>query len=891
MTGESENGRRSLTLLVCLTVVLVSLVTCAHAQNLPPPDQADLFLDFRAKSITLSLPDAPEITKDLQPAIERAIGAPVHSVRTSENGGWTFFARSPGAFRWKGLMAEAIVRPAPIIAWLRKRDYRRMTVTFVAQHTPVAHAGPGSINVSSLEWHDFYYPLILVRERPIPEQVTFEYGYRIQDLFAPALAVVLPPLLAVLLALLARRTILQASVEDATAGWFAYARRVGHISLGMWLLTFCGFLATNGVQAIGFIGGQGRDELGWPISAAAMLVPAWLGRPAIAAISFPVIARVRGVTWTRADIVMQTFWSIALLLVPLLFSMIGFGALLDSEPRRGVAWLFAAMVGLRLCHAQLRRTTQLSPEAVTTGELRDRIFGLAEKAGVKLNQIYLFAAGKGKLANAFAMSNNNVIVTDYLLEHMSKREIDAIMGHELARLKHKHPVQLARVFLLTLAIPMVALLFYSAARDFSHIHGPDLTGTAFLLPLSFPIALLAMSFVSRRFERVADSGAVELAGDPEALISALAKLSRLNHIPTSWGRWTQGTVTHPATAARAQAIASHAGIAPNRVQELLDETSSDPERYALQVPAQGRVYSTMLRIQLQSRLSLQLTVATLLPIAACAAAAQYLHLSGAALVMAWIAGVLGAIGCNVAVLNFGAVQGLARVRRALAARLADEGYPQAGNGQFVQFSPGSETRAYDGATNWDAGFLIVAPGYVAYIGENVRFVLPANQITAARLQTGWPGWLPSPRVRIVWGDPESQLHGEFQIASADGPTVLSNSVRTEHLASTVDDHFNAHGSTAPIPPPLTDLGPPSIGSVTGLTVKESVRPGVVIRSVFAAAVYALCLSIVIGLEYLPDRGGAALYTIGAAIAMGLLQWFPISGAARWNAFTDKSQRC
>jgi Zn-dependent protease with chaperone function len=42
--------------------------------------------------------------------------------------------------------------------------------------------------------------------------------------------------------------------------------------------------------------------------------------------------------------------------------------------------------------------------------------------------------------------------------------------------------------------------------------------------------------LARRFERVADEGSVQLSGDPEAMITALLKVSRLNPLPSSGER-------------------------------------------------------------------------------------------------------------------------------------------------------------------------------------------------------------------------------------------------------------------------------------------------------------------------------------------------------------------
>lgn len=60
-----------------------------------------------------------------------------------------------------------------------------------------------------------------------------------------------------------------------------------------------------------------------------------------------------------------------------------------------------------------------------------------------------------------------------------------------------------------------------------------------------------------------------LTGDPEAMISALGKLARLNLTPLSWGRLTESLATHPALDRRALALAKRSSISSSRVPELL----------------------------------------------------------------------------------------------------------------------------------------------------------------------------------------------------------------------------------------------------------------------------------------------------------------------------------
>jgi hypothetical protein len=99
--------------------------------------------------------------------------------------------------------------------------------------------------------------------------------------------------------------------------------------------------------------------------------------------------------------------------------------------------------------------------------------------------------------------------------------------------------------------------------------------------LVFLVFLQVRNFRMRRFERVADREAVALTGDPEAYVTALVKLTRLNLLPLSWGKWEGRLLTHPSGSHRVQAVARLGGIAPERLEQLLAAPENDPERYAV----------------------------------------------------------------------------------------------------------------------------------------------------------------------------------------------------------------------------------------------------------------------------------------------------------------------
>src|SRR5207244_8489313 len=121
------------------------------------------------------------------------------------------------------------------------------------------------------------------------------------------------------------------------------------------------------------------------------------------------------------------------------------------------------------------------------------------------------------------------ILTDVLLAQLPHRELDAVMAHEIAHLKMGHPRKLALAFAVVLAPALVALAWVH------HLEWIDPAVVA---------ALFVRLWIGRRFEYAADAAAVKLCGDPEALISGLARMSRINGFPNGWSRWRDWFITH-----------------------------------------------------------------------------------------------------------------------------------------------------------------------------------------------------------------------------------------------------------------------------------------------------------------------------------------------------------
>ena len=137
--------------------------------------------------------------------------------------------------------------------------------------------------------------------------------------------------------------------------------------------------------------------------------------------------------------------------------------------------------------------------------------------------------------NAFAAGRNSktcyVCVTTGLLQTMDQREIEGVIGHELAHVQHKDVRLMTLVAVLVGVIAMISdialrMLFFTGGRRRGSSPA-DLVILAIGICglILAPLAAVGIQMaISRRREYLADEGSAEITGDPEGLALALRKL-------------------------------------------------------------------------------------------------------------------------------------------------------------------------------------------------------------------------------------------------------------------------------------------------------------------------------------------------------------------------------
>jgi len=178
-------------------------------------------------------------------------------------------------------------------------------------------------------------------------------------------------------------------------------------------------------------------------------------------------------------------------------------------------------------------------EPVKAEGLEEKVRDLMARAGLKVSRVFqVDASRRSRHSNAYFTGIGRVkriVLFDTLIEHMTVEEILAVLAHEAGHWKKRHVL---KRIVLTEAMAFGGL--FLAYHLFTWKGLPGMIGLAdasffaravifgFLSSLvMFPLTPL-FSYLSRRDEREADLFAVELTGRPDAMASALVKLSREN---------------------------------------------------------------------------------------------------------------------------------------------------------------------------------------------------------------------------------------------------------------------------------------------------------------------------------------------------------------------------
>lgn len=203
---------------------------------------------------------------------------------------------------------------------------------------------------------------------------------------------------------------------------------------------------------------------------------------------------------------------------------------------------------------------------------------LTQRASLPMPKVYIIPDPS---PNAFATGRNPshaaVAATEGILQVLSEHELEGVIAHELAHVKHRDILISSVAATMAAAIMMVARLAHFAAlfggyggRGEGRDRGNNPIALLAMIILAPLAAMLIQMAISRSREFAADAGGASIAGNPYGLADALRKIDAVSkrvpldanpataHMfivkPFSGGGITSLFSSHPPTDARIRAL-------------------------------------------------------------------------------------------------------------------------------------------------------------------------------------------------------------------------------------------------------------------------------------------------------------------------------------------------
>ncbi len=172
-------------------------------------------------------------------------------------------------------------------------------------------------------------------------------------------------------------------------------------------------------------------------------------------------------------------------------------------------------------------------EGPTEHWLVDTVRKLAERAQIGMPEVAIYNGAPNAFATGAFKNNALVAVSSGLLESMSREEVEAVLGHEVAHVANGDMVTLTLiqgvvntfvVFLSRVVGFFVDRVLFKTERGV----GPGYFVAVIICDIVFGVlASIIVAWFSRQREFRADAGAATLLGSPRPMMAALARLGGL----------------------------------------------------------------------------------------------------------------------------------------------------------------------------------------------------------------------------------------------------------------------------------------------------------------------------------------------------------------------------
>lgn len=224
---------------------------------------------------------------------------------------------------------------------------------------------------------------------------------------------------------------------------------------------------------------------------------------------------------------MNGYFKTALLMAGMTALVMGIGSLIGGQQGMTIALVFAGGMNLWAWYnsdkAVLRHygARQIGPGDAP--QLYQMVERLSRNAQLPMPKVYII---ESEQPNAFATGRNPenaaVAVNTGLLQRLKPDEVEGVIAHELAHIKHRDTLIMTVTATFAGAISMLANfgMLFGGNRE-----RPNPLATIAIMILAPMAAMVVQMAISRSREYEADRMGAEISGKPKSLASALANIS------------------------------------------------------------------------------------------------------------------------------------------------------------------------------------------------------------------------------------------------------------------------------------------------------------------------------------------------------------------------------
>jgi heat shock protein HtpX len=275
-----------------------------------------------------------------------------------------------------------------------------------------------------------------------------------------------------------------------------------------------------------------------------------------------------------------------------------FGAALDNWPMMALWSLIIAGIWFVIAWFGHQKMIDMSTGARSVSrkdepELYNLLENLCISRGITMPKLKIIETD---VLNAYASGltekQYTVTVTRGLMQKLNRAELEAVLAHELSHILHRD------VRLLVVSVIFVGIFSFVAQIVFRALFWGGMSGRSTgrrgnaALLMIIAIAIVAFAYfisiairfaLSRKREYMADAGAVELTRNPDAMISALQKISGHAEIENAPDGVREMMLENPHTGFLGM-FATHPPI-EKRIQALIDYAGGQTRARSTSVPS------------------------------------------------------------------------------------------------------------------------------------------------------------------------------------------------------------------------------------------------------------------------------------------------------------------